>query len=409
MDNWFKSKWFVRFAALAFAIVLYIFVETSVSTSQTESTFPGNNRETQTLDDVPVEIRIDDEKFVVSGVPEFITVSLEGPPNYLRPIVLQRNFDVYVDLQGLEEGEHTVEIQHNISNQLEVFIEPKTIDIYIEERASEQFPVSVDFINQDQMPDGYELGNYEVNPTEIAITSSRSIIERIGVVKVFVDVAELEESINNREVPVNVYDSQGNELDVNIVPERVEVSAEINNPSKTVSVNVPTTGEVPEGYSLLSISANVEEVEVFATSDILSTINSVSTEEIDLSEVTESGTMEVPLSLPEGVNVPEVETIEVALEVEESMTLEEMEIEVEGIEDGQALRFIQPEAETMSVTVVGNQSEVDNLTTDDIRVFINAIGIETGQHNLPVEVEMDNDSEDISISTEYDEVTIVIE
>ncbi|WP_156291610.1 CdaR family protein [Oceanobacillus salinisoli] len=409
MDNWFKSKWFVRFVSLAFAVILYIFVGTTVNSPQSDASNSGRNSETQTLDDVPVEIRMDNENYVVSGIPDYVTVSLEGAPNYLRPIVLQRNFDVYVDLEGLEEGEHTVEIEHNVSNQLKVYIEPKTIDIYIEERASEQFSVSVDFINQDKLPGGFEIGNYDINPSEVTVTSSRSVIDRIGVVKVFVDVAGLDESIRNKEVPVNVYDSQGNELDANVTPEKVEVSAEINNPSKTVDVEVQATGELPDDYSLLSMTANVEEVEVFATSDILAGITSVSTEPIDLSQITETGVMEVGLSLPEGVNVPEVETIEVSLEIELTHTIEDIPIEVEGLADGQTVTFIQPEEETMDVTIVGNEAEVGDITPDDIRLYVNGANLEAGRHSLPVEIEMENQSEDISISTEIEEVTIDIE
>ncbi|WP_085993607.1 CdaR family protein [Oceanobacillus senegalensis] len=406
MDNWFKSKWFVRFAALAFAIVLYIFVETTVNSSTTESAIPGTNTETQTLDDVPVEIRIDSEKYVVSGVPEYVTVSLEGPPNYLRPIVLQRNFDVYVDLVGLEEGEHTVEIEYNVSNQLEAYIEPKTVDVFIEEKASQEFDVSVDFINQDKLPAGYEVGDFELDPSTVTISSSKSIIDRIGVVKVFVDVAELKESIDNREVPINVYDAQGNELSTTPSPERVKVSAEINNPSKTVSLNVPTTGELPEGYSLMSISANVEEVEIFAKSNILADINSISTEEIDLSEVEETGVVEVGLSLPDGVQAPDVETVEVTLEVEHAKTLEKMPIEVDGLEEGQDVTFIEPSDEATNVTLVGNEKQVGALTKENVRVFIDAVGVESGKHTLPIEVEVDSESENVSASTGLEEVTI---
>ncbi|WP_407058525.1 CdaR family protein [Paracerasibacillus soli] len=76
--------------------------------------------------------------------------------------------------------------------------------------------MSADFLNKDQLPDGYELGEYKVEPQKVKITSSKSVIEKISLVKVFVNVAGLTESINNREVPVKVYDSQGNELRVRI-------------------------------------------------------------------------------------------------------------------------------------------------------------------------------------------------
>src|SRR5699024_11330975 len=98
-------------------------------------------------------------------------------------------------------------------------------------------------------------------------------IEQIAIVKVFVDVAGLEEPIKKREVRVNVYDGQGNELRANIDPENVVVSIPVNNPSKTVPINISTAGSLPDDFTLKSLEANLEEVEIFATSSILDDID----------------------------------------------------------------------------------------------------------------------------------------
>lgn len=410
MDNWFASKWFVRVVSLAFAISLFTFVYISESGSQNDSTFDNNTNGMQTLDNVPVGIHIDEENYVVSGVPEVVSVSMEGSAGVLTPLVRLRNFDVFVDLEGLGEGDHIVEIQHNISSEVNVYIEPKTVEVTIEEKASEEFQVNADFINESKLPEGYELGEYELEPSMVTITSSRSVIEKIGIVKVYVDLSGLDQSINNREVPVNVYDNQGNELNVRVEPETVVVSADINNPSKTVPVSVATTGEMPEGYSLTSISANVEEVEVFATSNVLEEIEGIFTEEINLAEITESGTIDVELSLPDGANVRDKGTVEVTVEItenEETRTIEAVPIEVEGLEEGQDLSFIEPEDSELDITVVGNQSDISELNKDDFRIIIDAEGLEPGEHQVPVTIE-GPEAENMTISGELEEVTIEI-
>lgn len=114
MDNWFKSKWFVRVLSLAFAVTLYAFVNVS-ETPNSDSTFSGSTTSTETLEQIPVDIRIDRDSYVVSDVPEEVDVTLQGNRGSVTPYILQRNFDVYVDLEGLEEGTHVVELQHNIS------------------------------------------------------------------------------------------------------------------------------------------------------------------------------------------------------------------------------------------------------------------------------------------------------
>src|SRR5690625_7210935 len=79
----------------------------------------------------------------------------------------------------------------------------KTVSITIEERASAEFQVQLEFINQDELPFGYELGETTIEPETITVTSSRSLIEQIAIVKVYIDVEGLTEPINKREVPIN--------------------------------------------------------------------------------------------------------------------------------------------------------------------------------------------------------------
>lgn len=406
MDNWFKSRWFVRGISLFFAIVLYVFVQVEMDQYQNDSRIPDNNEGIQTVENVPINIRIDEDNYVVSGVPEFATVSLEGPTGTTTATARQKNFDVFIDLQNLEEGTHTVELQHSgVPEELTVYIEPKTIEVTIEERASEEFDVAVDFINTEQLPQGYEIGTSEVSPQKVTITSSREVIDKIAIVKVFVDVAGLEENIDSREVPVNVYDASGNELNVKVEPESIAVSAEIQNPSKTVPVTLSTTGDLPEGYSLTSISANVDEAEIFGTSDVLEGVEEIATEEIDMSEITESGTINVGLALPDGANAPELEQVEVTIELEQTRTVEDVPIDIENLEEGQEVSFVEPADPTMNITVVGNQSDVSELTTEDFQVTVDAGGLESGEHQLPVTVEGPENSE---VNGQFGQVTIEI-
>src|SRR5690625_85580 len=405
MDSWFNSKWFVRAISLFFAVLLFVVVQMEETKFQTDSRIPSSGSDkVEILDGIPVDIRIDSEKFVVSGVPEFVTVSLEGSTGHLTPVIMTRNFEVFVDLRHLGEGTHTVDIQYaKVPSELSVYIEPKTIEVEIEERASEEFDVDVDFINIDQLPEGYELGVPEVNPGKVRITSSRSVIDEIAIVKVYIDVAGLTESINNREVPVNIYDSQGNGLSVRIEPSSVVVSVPIDNPSKTVPLDVETKGELPEDYSLVSITPEVDEIEVFAISAILDELESISTEEIDLSEIAESGEYEAKVKLGEGMSVAE-DTIKVVIEIEQTRVIEDVTIEIRNDGD-QEVSFKEPDVDTMNVTFIGNDEEVKAISTDDIQLFIDIEGLEKGEHKVPVSIE---GPVDVTSSVEFEKVTIEI-
>lgn len=433
MDKWFKSKWFVRILSLVLSVMLFTFVSTEESDrSQDENSifFSSSSNELKTVEEMPVQIRINNEEYVVSGVPEHVDVSLEGKTSTLASLVRQRNFDVFVDLQDLGEGEHTVEIQYDqIPDDVSVYIEPKTIDVVIEEKATKEFPVAVDLINTSEMPDGFEVGTPVVEPSTVKITSSQSVIDEIALVKVFIDVNGLTEPIENREVPVNVYDGQGNELRAKIEPENVEVSVPVDNPSKSVPVNVSTTGSLPDGLTLKSIEPEENEVEIYGKQDLLDDIDDIQTEDIDLSDIDESGTIEVDLSLPEGVVASEDNKIGVIIELDESdsdsgessanasstsnsnsnsssstnseqedeeettKTIDNIPIIVENGDDNQGVSFLEPASEVISLTVIGSDKDLDDLTADDFRASIDVEGLEEGEHTVPVTVEPPDDIE----------------
>ena len=404
MDNWFKSKWFVRAISLFFAVLLFVVVEMEETKFQTDSRVPSGSDKVEVLEGIPVDIQIDSEKFVVSGVPEFVTLSLEGSAGHLTPVIMTRNFEVFVDLREYGEGKHTVDIEYaKIPSELSVYIEPKTVEVEIEERASEEFAVDVDFINIDQLPEGYELGDPEIKPENVRITSSRSVIDQIAIVKVYIDVADLTESINNREVPVNIYDSQGNGLNVRVEPSSVVASVPIDNPSKKVPLEVETKGELPEDYSLVSITSEVEEVEVFAVSAVLDELEVLTTEDIDLSEVSESGEYEAKVDIGEGMSVNE-ETVKVIIEIEQTKVIEDVAIEVKNADD-QEILFIEPDVDTMNVEFVGSDEKVKAISTDDFQLFIDVKGLEKGEHKVPVSIE---GPDDVTSSVEFEQITIEI-
>lgn len=405
MDNWFNSKWFVRVISLAFAILIYVFVNIEVTTTQTDSRIPPASTEVQTLNDVPLDIRIDSEKYVVSGVPEYVKVSLEGPTALLTSLVMQRNFDVYIDLADKGEGTHTVDIEHSrIPDDINIYIDPKTIVLKIEERATKEFPVTVDFINKDQLPIGYEVGTPVITPETVTIVSSRSVIDQIAMVKAYIDVAGVTESINNREVPVNVYDSQGNGLSVRVEPTSAVISVDIEQSSKEVPIEVQTKNALPEGFKLLSAEVKDKEVEVFATKAKLAEIDKIMTEEIDLSEIGKSGEIEVKLDVPNDALVHK-EQVTVNVKIEQSKLFENLSIIVHK-DSNQTYEFLEPKDAKITVRATGDESDISELTADDIKLSLDVKGLVEGTHQIGVKIE---GPENIEFTSEDGKVRVKIQ
>lgn len=320
MDNWFQSKWFVRIISLAFAILLYVFVTIEVEVDKPEesqSIFTGSQKEVELIKDIPIDVRIDSDKYVASGVPESVDVSLEGSVSILTPVVRQKNFTLFIDLTDYGEGTHTVEIEHeNIPKELSAYIDPKEIDVTIEERATATYDVEVELINEDLVPTGYEVKQPELNVDEVTVVSSKSMLEQISLVKVYIDVANEKEAIKNRELPINVYDSQGNKLQVNVRPETLIASVDIVRPSKEVSLKIPTEGKIPDNYTLKALTPEVENITIYGKKAEIDKIDEVTSKPINLSEINNSEEITLEIEVPDNIVISQ-KKVKVNIELEE--------------------------------------------------------------------------------------------
>ncbi|WP_077624010.1 CdaR family protein [Sediminibacillus massiliensis] len=392
MDDWLNRPWVISLISLALAILLFTAVTLDENTYQPNARLDTNNSadEAQRVEDVPVNIKIDEEEYVVSGVPQSAAMVLEGANSVVTSTVTQQPYELFVDLEGYEPGTHTVDIEYSgIPKELDVHVDPQEVEVTIEERATEEFNVSVDYINSSQIADGFEVGDATVEPSTVQITSSRNVVDQIAVVKAFVDLKDVEESIDAREVPVKVYDSQGNELNARVEPETVQVGVDIRSPNKEVPIEVATTGELPDDVSVKSIVVEPGNVNVFASEEMLEDISNIQTEEVNLSNIDEGTAMEVSLDPPEGARLLDPEQVKVTIELErtETSTFENLPIEVENLSDGLTLNFLEPEQGEIDLTVFGTEEELSNLSEDDFRLAIDAEELEEGEHTLPISVE----------------------
>lgn len=404
MDKLFQNKWAIRVISLILALTLYFFVNLEANSEQNESRVdPGNASETQVLEDVPLDIKIDAENYVVSGVPEVVSVTLEGKRSSLAPIVRLRNFDVIVDLTDYEEGDHTVTLEYEgLPENVTAYIEPKEIDVTIESRATEQFGVDIDLVNEDKLPVGYELGEPEITPETVTLVSSREQIEQVAMVKAFVDVRDLKESIRNKEVPIVVYDAQGNDMNVRVEPETVTISIPVERPSKTVDLNLETKGDLPDDIEIKNMEIP-SEIEIFGKKELLSEIDQISTEELDMSKIENSGKQKVALDFPDGITSND-DKVDVDIELEQTKQFKEVPIEVIG-KDESDVRFVKPKDPEIEVTIKGSDNTLKKVNEEDVKATIDLSGLEEGEHKVDVQLE---GPEDVTLKAEPKEVTVEV-
>lgn len=392
------SPWFLRFTALFLAILLFYNVQVEV-----EKTNKSSGRdEVEVIRNVPVEVYYDNENLIVTGVPEAVDITIEGPINIVQTTKLLKDFTLFVDLRSFLMGEHEVRIQHeNISEKLKVRIDPAKINVHVEEKITETFRVEPEF-NERLLAEGYQLVNMEVEPSTIEVTAAKSVIESISFVKATVSTeGGIEESFE-QDAKVRVLDRDLNKLDVEIASDSVKVKVEVEENQKEVPIVLNEKGAPPPGVTINSITPELNKITVSGPKRILNEMENFPVD-VDVSKISKSGTIEVKLQKPNDVFKLSTTTLKLKVDVtaDEDVAVEEPEedtspevitmqiegvpITVIGLDAKFKSTFIDPENGAIALTVKANSDIIGDLKTADFTASIDASKVnEEGEVTSPV-------------------------
>ena len=389
MDKFMDNRWVMKIIALLMAFMLYMSINIDTNPSQPfDNTFTVSSRDTETVTDVAVNAYFDRENLVVSGVPQNVTVTLEGPTSIVKPAAMQRDLEVFVNLVDLDLGTHQVPLQHrNLSEKLTVKIEPSYATITIHEKVTRDFPVEVDFINLHQIEEGYQAEQPIVKPNIVKVTGSSELINRIALVKARVDLKDANESMEQQSRVV-VYDREGNTLNVEVEPAVVDVSVPITSPNKSVPLRINRKGTLKQNLSITRIEPVPTEVTIYGPKNVIDNIEFIDNIDIDLTEIDDTTEIEIETPIPDGVRrvVPEKITIRVEVEKETQKTFLGKSINYIGLSSGLVLEFVNPDNGSVDLTVLGAPSVLEDVSSEDMELYINVTDLGVGEHDVPLEV-----------------------
>lgn len=350
MDKTLDSPWFLRITALFLAILLFLNVQADDGKLKKNA----GSEDMEVIRGVPVEVYYDDENLIVTGIPETVDVTIEGPINIVQTTKLVKDFTLSVDLRSFVMGEHEVHIQHeNISEKLQVRIDPETINVNIEEKITETFRIEAEF-NERSLAEGYNVTSMDVAPSTIEITGAKSVIESIAFVKATVSAEDGVQESFEKDATIRVLDRDLNKLDVEIASASAKVKVNIEENSKEVPIVLTQKGTPPTGVTVNSITPETEKIVLSGPKRILNEIENLSVE-VDVTKIIKSGTIDVKLSTPNEVIQLSTTTLKVKVDV----TVEEMDGESseEIVEDSPEEIADVGESETNGESSESNESD----------------------------------------------------
>ncbi|MED3572796.1 CdaR family protein [Cytobacillus praedii] len=415
IDKLVDTRWFMKIVALILALLLFQSVYDPIK-NVSNVNVPGE-QDTEVLTDVPVKTYYDTENLIVTGVPDTVELTIKGPKNVLLQAKVQRNFEVYVDLSDAEIGTERVPIKiRDISDKLDVTIDPAYVNVSIQEKVTKEYKVDVEF-DQSLIEDGYISEAPEAEPKRVKITGAKDVMERITYVKAAVNIKDPIRETVRREAQVLVLDKNMNKLDVIIDQQTVDVIIPVKSLSKVVPIKIVEKGSPPENISVESISLDVNEAKIYGSQEVLDKTENVRVE-VDLSQINGNTEITLPVIISDDIKEVNPKTVKTTIktseknsetskndeEADEHKMFSNLQIHLTGLAS-ELEASLQAPANGASLTVTGKSDKIAELQASDFNVFLDLANLTVGDHEVKISVKGPTDV-DWKLATETAKISI---
>ena len=390
LETWLSRSNTLLFVSLFLAVLVFFLFD------QKKMLF--NDTSAEVLKDQKVEAIYNEEAYVVEGLPDKVDITLMGSRSDLFIAKQSTASKVTVDLTGLKPGTHKVNIEYMRPNDsVEYSVNPSVATVNVYPKVSESKTLTMDLLNQDSLDDKLVVDNVtpEVDKVVIKGTDDESAInslKKVATVKALVDVSSLNNqevgTVTLKDVPLKAYDSNGNSLDIEIVPSKIQVTASLSSPSKTVPIRVIPKGDVTFGQAISSITLNESNVTVYGQQSVLDELEYVPVE-VDVDGLKENREYKLELEKPKGIKSMSVNnvTVQITLGVATDKDISNVNIDVRNLDDRYSVQGLSQNDIQVTVNVKGVESVLNSLTADDITAYIDLEDYKPGEYEVEVQVE----------------------
>ena len=408
MDRTKKRSVIVKGVCLLLSFILWLYV------SNVE-----NPIRTSDLKGVPVELLnqeiLNSSNLYLSKNQNFsVDLKLEGKAKDIYSLK-KDDFVLKADLNNyaLKVGENNIPVEI-ISTPGDVTIKNRsvlTVKVNLEEGIEKT--VKVHSSVKTTFKDGISKKSINVSPQSVKVSGPESLVKSVDSVILKGELLDISKDMS-RNFNLVAVDSDGNEVSGVQISESVGKLTVNVGGSKQVKINVVKQGILPSNYTLKEISLSAESVNIIGDTDVMKSIHQIDTEPIDLSNITESQTVNVKLNLPEGIYLMDnVNSITANIEVikKEDDTNNVVTKKIEGInvelidKVNTALTY---DVSKITVEVSGDSKEVSALTSENISATVSVAGITTaGEQEIPLNISLKNAGSSVSIVSKPEKVKVI--
>ena len=370
----FGSDWGTRLLlSLVLAIVLWGWV-TVTGDPETDRVFPS----------VPITVDGLRDGLVIVGDVANAEVHVTGPESaveHLRATEMEAN----LDLGHIEQpGTYTVRVRVPKPRKTwSTSARPRSVNVVVEKEATLAFPLEPRISGN--LGANQQVGSVDASASEVTITGPETLVHRVARAELPVDIANRTTDFASVFTPSAV-DASGQPIaGVSISPATVSATVEITARGKRVAVIAQIEGEPAAGFEVVDRLVNPNTVLVDGPASTLDSLITVNAEVVDISGAEGDVTQRVRIAgLPDGVTLlePSSGQVDVVVQIRQrgvQQPLPSQQVTI--INLGPALTAsVTPDS--VSVTVIGNEEELGDLSPNSLVVQVDAAGLGPGTYDL---------------------------
>ena len=389
LENILARQTTLLFLSLFLAIGLFIAID--------QKLLVLTNTSAEVFRDQKVEVLYDEERFVLTGVPETVDITLIGSKADLYIAKHSSSRQVKIDLLDIKEpGTYKVDIKYEKGlSSIEYSVNPSQVTVVAYLKESKNQTLSHKIVNADLLDSSYEISNVSLNMDKVVIRGADFQIAKVASVDALIDVDKLTNvspGIHNLEdIILRAYDANGNVVDVEIhTMSKVTAKVEITSSSRTVPLNFVPVNEMPFGRAISSFTFSQDSVVVYGSAAILDELERNGIDiKVDVSKLNVDTKTTIEIPLPPGVKKVSVNKVEIDIKVTEVATPITMTLKIDALNTppGFIAGAASADDAEVLVDIKGARNIIINLRESEIQAYVDLSSYTTpGTYDVPIRI-----------------------